>query len=1730
MPNTSWTEPNLKKCPTKPPKKILKKKSNKKVTFIETATFFHYDPEEPLAKRSKYDTDEKPAKRTQHTNNQIHITNHCTSINNTLPFTTAILGARGRNELTVEALIDSGCTASVIRQDVFERIPNYQKYITEKSVKLQVHTASHSTEEIITRANIPIHLRDKKGHHHTFPWTFVVLKHLTHQLYLGYDLMSSDRIASFTKNYINLVEPMKKGKLVQIPTHSQSCKTATTLYTMDTMTIQPHSLRTITAYTLKPMPQIQTLMIEDIEDDNDQQSYFNIVPSFQQKTEGDIYQVHIDNTSDNNLTFDANTPIANITSNIPNVFSIQHISVSGGPPPSNMESIQDVLKQNFEMVQPCHNHNKLNHQHHNRATKICNISMNREPNVQTNGKYIISETPKPLKVDMDQARHERAHDQAVKALKQMDHLTHTEKQELLEDFDTKGAMALSPSYLMEKHHTLVEMTSTNDTPVTDEELITQIDIKHLSPEHQQLTKDIFQENIKVLARHEWDIPANSHIVADIELKEEATQQCTNCKYYPLNPQIREEVDKVLEQMIKYGILERTTKPSPIISNLLCVKKKTGKPRIILDSRIINSNVKKIPCPISHINTVFTHFSGKDWITSLDVSNAYFSIPIKRQKIPLFSFYNARKQRLAYTRLAQGFINSGYFLEMLMAKVLANHPDAWSYCDDVFLATSGTLEEHLMALDKLLQSMIEAQLKIKPSKINIATETLEILGHVYHKGKFSIPDAKSQAIQDFRRPTTSKQAKSFVCTTGFYRNYIPRFADITLPIHALTLQDHRKFKWTETAEKAFQKIKHLIKHAMNIYPPMLDRPFQCASDASNTASAFILWQVDDEGNHRFLGCASRIFAKVERGYSTFKKEVLAVSMGLSTYDYILRFADEICLHIDAKAILWLRSVKGSDFMLQRLAITLSTYNIKIKHIRGKDHVLPDALSRSRDYTTTDLAPMSTEEATQLLEQFTIPDTFEIDIPLLKRFLTDDGLPSTKIQKPKKKYTKSIITNTTFKPQMKYTRKIKMPRTSPHHPFYKTQHRDIQQQGLGHLYEDQYMDEQTETYPEQTEENITYAHQQTYPELNVDNLHLTELCDTDTIALNTKLLTDGEITLDTYREAQDMDDWTAPIKAQRPIPKDYVLRQNILIRKLKNQERLALPYNLIRPLFNALHYAIPSRHQPKTKILNILKEKYFNPNLDTIITELCQRCFLCTSQKYNTSKWRKFGEKTRPTRPRQEWAFDFVTGLPNSNGYKYIGLFTDTFSLYPVCAAMKSRYTDEFIKVLQERIITPFGIPKKIYSDREGALISKQMTDLAQDLEIEMATTAADSPFSNSASERHVALVKEGLRILTRQTDETWSELLPQFNQAMMTRRLSTGYTPEEIMFGDKTHENDLLTEITLTATPEEYMNTLRQQVAQIYETHQQRRKIQNDQKRDYVNKTRQDKIFKEDQVVLARNYQHAEDSGGALLSKQQGPYVILQINPNKYTCKIRNLETGHERTANLQHLKHVYPPDPNAPVPSHNVCTNLLKGTAVYHTRSGTIADTDESSQQPAQQQIDETQVIDPDSDSITFIPETQEYQEQPRLEQQGEQAPLASPTQYTEDNQIQATTEEDRPPDQIQIPQITPQPSAMDDMSQDSDIIPATQPENQTNAPASIRDTQSTQTHSQRTTKPPQHYGYDHDDYNYRKKKTKDQSMQHIDIQQQKTKPDETIKLQMLQTVTEFMKAILDITMLAQAI
>ena len=223
----------------------------------------------------------------------------------------------------------------------------------------------------------------------------------------------------------------------------------------------------------------------------------------------------------------------------------------------------------------------------------------------------------------------------------------------------------------------------------------------------------------------------------------------------------------------------------------------------------------------------------------------------------------------------GLVNAQATFQRLMEVVLSGlaRRVCVVYLDDV-LVFGRTIAEHNANLTQVLERLRRAGLRLKPKKCRFALTEVEYLGHVVSAQGVRTDPRKIEAVEQFSTPRDIKTLRSFLGLASYYRKFVPDFAKIAGPLHALTRKDV-PFLWTQSCHEAFCKLKGLLTNSSLLVFPEFTKPFVLETDASGAGLGAVLAQKQEDGSTRPIAYASRSLQPHEKNYGITELEGLGV---------------------------------------------------------------------------------------------------------------------------------------------------------------------------------------------------------------------------------------------------------------------------------------------------------------------------------------------------------------------------------------------------------------------------------------------------------------------------------------------------------------------------------------------------------------------------------------------------------------------------------------------------------------------------------------------------------------------------------------------------------------------------------------------------------------------------------------------------------------------------------------
>ena len=470
--------------------------------------------------------------------------------------------------------------------------------------------------------------------------------------------------------------------------------------------------------------------------------------------------------------------------------------------------------------------------------------------------------------------------------------------------------------------------------------------KHTDP-REKLPKH-YHEFLPLFDRNAADQlpPARPGVDHEIPLEKDESGQDRPLPWGPLYGMSREELivlRKTLTELLDKNFIRASS--SSASAPVLFVRKPGGGLRFCVDYRGLNAITRKDRYPLPLINETLRSLSKAKWFTKLDVISAFHKIRV-REGDEWKTAFRTRYGLFEWLVTPFGLTGAPATFQRYINRTLQEYLDEFcsAYIDDVLIYSSGSLSDHREKVRKVLQRLQEAGLQIDIDKCDFEVKSVKYLGFIVEAGTgIRVDPEKIRAVEQWERPKTVKGVRGFVGFANYYREFVPDFSAIAMPLTALTKKDVR-FIWSDQCEGAFQRLKALLISAPILAQWDPDRKTVVETDSSGYAVGGALSQYDDDGTLRPVAFFSRKNNPAECNYPIHDKELLAVICCLKQWDAELRSVPSFEVWSDHKNLEYFYKKRQLSERQVRWAEVIARYNFNITYRPGKEAVVPDALSR------------------------------------------------------------------------------------------------------------------------------------------------------------------------------------------------------------------------------------------------------------------------------------------------------------------------------------------------------------------------------------------------------------------------------------------------------------------------------------------------------------------------------------------------------------------------------------------------------------------------------------------------------------------------------------------------------------------------------------------------------------------------------------------------------------------
>jgi dUTPase len=408
---------------------------------------------------------------------------------------------------------------------------------------------------------------------------------------------------------------------------------------------------------------------------------------------------------------------------------------------------------------------------------------------------------------------------------------------------------------------------------------------------------------------------------------------------------------------------------------------------------------------------FLHTLKNKVVVSLDISSAFFIIPIKESDRYKTAFW-VNESCFEFMVCVMGLKSSPYhlnkFLETafsesvfqtlknsLSAEEQSYVPSSFdeciiSYFDDFFVYASDykSLE---ICFKLVLMAARQAKIKFSIEKSSFFTTKIKILGYAYDTKEtvLTMDKLKASAILNMKKPASLFELHSRLASLQYQSTFLPYLKHILYPLHFLLRK--KTFSWGPIEEKSWQIAKQLATLNLRLTIPDPSDDLVLTTDASKIAAAACLFRIKNN-KMELVAVSSKYFATTDLNKSSYMLEAISLAYALKIFSaYILNCTGSVKIFTDAKSLIFLKRNSSHSILLnstlQYLTNFVSLVNIELYHLPGNVNILADVLSRAIANNLNCNLPKEHPISRQWAKVLPpIPDKFSVSHETLYKFLT------------------------------------------------------------------------------------------------------------------------------------------------------------------------------------------------------------------------------------------------------------------------------------------------------------------------------------------------------------------------------------------------------------------------------------------------------------------------------------------------------------------------------------------------------------------------------------------------------------------------------------------------------------------------------------------------------------------------------------------------------------------------
>ena len=981
------------------------------------------------------------------------------------------------------------------------------------------------------------------------------------------------------------------------------------------------------------------------------------------------------------------------------------------------------------------------------------------------------------------------------------------------------------------------------------------------------------ERASVFSLHEWDVGLAKGVEHHIRMTEPKPFRERSRRLAPADI---DDVRKHLQELLKAGIIKESR--SQYASPIVIARKKTGRVRMCIDYRTLNSRTIPDQYTTPRIDDALDCLTGSKWFSVLDLRSGYYQIAMAEEDKEKTAFI-CPIGFFQFERMPQGITGAPATFQRLMEKAVGdmNLLQVLVYLDDL-IVFGRSLEEHEERLLRVLDRLEEVGLKLSLDKCQFCQPRVKYVGHIVSAEGVATDPEKLEAVAKWPKPTDLKTLRSFLGFCGYYRRFIENYSAIVRPLTELTkgyaptrhgkkqvldktktyFKDSEPFndRWDQSCTDAFNQIIQCLINAPVLAFADANKPYVLHTDASFKGLGAVLYQEHPEGL-RPVAFASRKLSSPEQLYPVHQLEFLALKWAVvdKFHDYL--YGAKFKVRTDNNPLTYVLTTAKLSATGHHWLAALATYDFDVKYRPGKANIDADLLSRNFPEGGEEWDSMSPNVVKSICRWVEV------------------GVSS----KSSPRYVEQLGASPACIPEV--------------YAFPSQLHlSSLEQLSKADLMAAQKRDAVIRHVIEAVKQGVWPSNTDSHPEMRLMK-----------------------------REGGRL-----------------VMRDGLLYRASKKAAeealQLVLPAEFREVVLHSLHDEMG--HLGVERVTELLRARFYWPKMANDAEAYVRDCGLCITRKTPAKKAATLHQITS-SGPMDLVCIDFLSMESDSRGISNVLVVTDHYTRYAQAFPAKNQKALTVAKILVEKYFVHYGLPARIHSDQGRDFESRLIRELLTTLGIRKSRTTPYHPQGDPQPERFNRTLLSMIGTLGQEKKRSWSQHVPSLVHAYnSTKSDATGYSPYYLMFGREARlPVDLCFETSQDGTQErnhyQYVESLKCDLQRAYQLASQAAdKTHLRNKRVYEQKVSFQNIQEGDRVLLKNlglTGKHKLESRWSSI-----PHVVLGKMPNLPVFRVK--PEGGKGGVRTIHRDHILPIGQSVRIPVDQACeeTPVRPRTRLTRTR------------------------------------------------------------------------------------------------------------------------------------------------------------------------------------------------------